>query len=259
MTRVILLFTFYLFVTSPILGQAISKPEIIKFKIKTIKTIDEDGKVEKIEYFDENGNVIKKGSFSEDNKIQIEEEYLYDTDAKIVEERKYDFQGKIHSTTKHFYNRSNKLIKSQMEQFDKIEATWIYEYDENGNMIIETQTSESSGNSITKFKYDLANNLIQENKSNGKIDEGEVIKYKYNREKQLIEKKNHVNYFNTTIKQTYIYSEKGKVAEVLEKSSNGVSSKSTYQYNENDLLVSQVWKSSLGKESHKTNYEFGFE
>jgi hypothetical protein len=109
------------------------------------------------------------------------------------------------------------------------------------------------GNSVTIFKY-LGKQLIEEETTTESIGKEEKITYKYNDKGLLIEKKTKQFYFNTTITLTYSYNVSDKLVQLDEKSSNGVSSKTTYQYNDKGLLVSDVWKSSLGKTSNKTRY-----
>ena len=253
----LILLTFFIFKSS--FGQTVSKNEILKFKIKIIKTIDSEGKIEKIEFYNPKGNIHKQGSMNGDNKIQINKEYIYDKNDRLIEERTFDFKGDIHTTTKYSYDNLNKLMKSEISQFGEVDATWTFEYDKNGNKIKETQISGTMGNSVTKYKYDSENLLTQEDKTNNSIGKEEQVTYTYNPAKQLIEKKTLSYYFNTTIKLTHIYNDKGNLVKLLENSSNGVSSTKTYLYNDKNLLISDSWTSSISKMTHKTSYEIGYE
>jgi hypothetical protein len=255
--HLLILLTF--FISEYSFGQAISKSDILKFKIKTVKTIDGEGKIEKIEFFDTKGNLHKEGSMGEDNKIQINKEYIYDKNEGLVERRTFDFKGDIHTTTKHLYDNQNRLVKSEISKFGDIDATWTFEYDKNGNKIKETQISGTMGNSVTHFKYNLENLLIQEDKTNNSIGREERVNYSYNPAKQLTEKKTLSYYFNTTIKLTYTYNDKGNLIKLLENSSNGVFSTKTYLYNDKNLLISDSWTGSIGKMTHKTTYEISYE
>ena len=247
------------FISTFSFGQGISKNEILKFKIKSVKAIDEEGKIEKIEFYNPNGYIFKQGSLNDDNKIKIDKEFIYDKNDLLIEERTYDFRGEVHSTTKHLYDSLNKILKSEIMQFGEVDATWIFEYDKNGNKIKETQTSSTMGNSVTKFTYDSENLLIQEDKSNNTIGKEERVTYKYNAAKQLTEKKTLTYYFNTTIKLTYIYNDIGKLIKLVENSSNGVSSITTYEYDKNNLPTKDNWTGSISKLTHKTTYEISYE
>ncbi len=253
----LILLTF--FISEYSFGQTISKSDILKFKIKTVKTIDGEGKIEKIEFFDTKGNLHKEGSMGEDNKIQINKEYIYDKNESLVEKRTFDFKGDIHTTTKHSYDNQNKLVKSEFSRFGELDETLTFEYDTNGNRIKETQTSVTMGNSFTKFKYNLDNLLIQEEKTDSSIGKEERVTYNYNPTKQLKEKNTLSYYFNTIIKLTYTYNDKGSLIKLLENSSNGVSSTKTYLYNDKNLLISDSWTGSIGKMTHKTTYEISYE
>ena len=115
------------------------------------------------------------------------------------------------------------------------------------------------GNTLTKYKYDDKNFLIQEDKSNNTIGKEERINYKYNEKGQIIEKKTRAYYFNTTITLTYFYNDPGGLIKLFEKSSNGVSSTTIYEYNDKGLLISDTWESSISKTSQKTTYQINFE
>jgi hypothetical protein len=239
-------------------GQEISKEEIIKFKIKSITTIDSDGKIESVKFYNDKGNFTKKSSSSEENKLHLEEEFFYNDSSQIVEKRKYDYKGEINTTTKYFYNKKRQLIKTELGNSRDIDATWTYEYDEKGNKLTEMQKSGTMGNSITKYKYNTNNLLVQQDTSNDTIGKEETITYQYSPKNQLIEKKTKAYYFNTTITLTYSYNEMGKLIKLIEKSSNGVSSIKDYSYDDKGLLINDIWKSSLSKMTHKTTYKISF-
>jgi YD repeat-containing protein len=241
-----------IFLTTILYGQEITKEEIVKFKIKSIMTIDGDDHVKSIDYYNTTGDLIKIGEKDEDE-IRIRRQFLYKNQL-LTEERALDYRGDILHTTKYYYNPKSQLTKKENIASDNsVNGTWTYEYDESGNKIKETQISGTMGNSVTIFKY-LGKQLIEEEKTTESIGKEEKITYKYNDKGLLIEKKTKAFYFNTTITLTYAYNASDKLVQLDEKSSNGVSSKTTYQYNDKGLLVSDIWKSSLGKTSNKTRY-----
>lgn len=240
-------------------GQEISKPDIVKFKIKSITTIDGDGKIKYTEFYNDKGDFTKQGSLNDNKQIQINRELFYNDSSQLIEERTYTSGGDINGLTKYYYNEKNQLSKKESISFGQVDATWAYDYDEKGNKITETQTSGTMGNSLTKYKYDANNLLVQEDKSNNTIGKEERVNYKYNDKKQITEKKTKSYYFNTTIILTYYYNEAGKLTKLIEKSSNGVSSTTNYDYNDKGLLVSDTWEDSLSKTPQKTIYKINFE
>ena len=60
-----------LFFIQVALGQKISKTDIHKFKIKSISTIDEEGKIKFTEFYNDEGNFIKQGSLNKEQTLQI--------------------------------------------------------------------------------------------------------------------------------------------------------------------------------------------
>lgn len=253
----LILLSFFLVQVS--VGQEISKPDILKFKIKSITTIDSDGKIKYTEFYNEKGNFVKQGSLNENKQFQVDRELFYNDSSQVIEERTYTSNGEINSTTKYYYNDKNQLSKKEYIQFGLVSATWTFDYDDKGNKISETQTSGTMGNSVTKYKYDDKGFLIQEDKSNNTIGKEERVNYKYDFNGNIIEKKTKAYYFNTTITLTYFYNDAAKLTKLIEKSSNGVSSTTSYEYNDKGLLISDTWESSLSKTPQKTTYQINYE
>ena len=253
----LILLSFFLVQIS--VGQEISKSDIVKFKIKSITTIDGDGKVKYTEFYNDKGDFIKQGSLNDKKQLQIDRELFYNDSSQLIEERTYTSSGEINTTSKYYYNDKAQVFKKELIQFGEVSATWTFEYDEKGNKISETQTSGTMGNSLTKYKKKKKNVLIQEDKSNSTIGKEERVNYKYNDKAQIIEKKTKSYYFNTTITLTYFYSDSGKLTKLFEKSSNGVSSTTLYEYNEKGLLISDTWESSISKTPQKTTYQISLE
>ncbi|MDB5203282.1 MAG: hypothetical protein JWQ27_2691 [Ferruginibacter sp.] len=115
------------------------------------------------------------------------------------------------------------------------------------------------GKSVTKYKYDDKDFLIQEDKSTKSIGKEERVNYKYSDKGLIKEKKTKYYYSNTNITLTYSYDDKGKLTKLFEKSSNGVSSTTLYEYNDKGLLIGDTWESSLSKIKHKTTYKISFD
>ncbi|KAA3440031.1 RHS repeat domain-containing protein [Rufibacter hautae] len=234
-------------------SQEISKEEILKYGIETITAVDEDGK-QLIKFFNAKGDIIKAGEVEKSGTLTINEEYRYIGFGQLDEIIKFDTDGRIHSIIKHQYNAQGQLVKAELLDDGKVDVTWTYTYDTAGNRIKETEDSNTSGNYVTVFKYENNSLLIEEDKSNDTIGKEEKVSYKYNDRKQLIEKRTKDYFSGTTLTQTYQYNEEGKIKQLKDKSSNGVSMVITYTYDEKGLLISDSWKGSLSKEAYTTFY-----
>lgn len=246
-----------IFLTTFLYGQEITKAEIVKFKIKSITTIDSDGKIKSIDFYNDRGDIVKVGDDNQ-GRTETRKEFIYDSNGNLIEEKTFSSEGKIHHVDKYSYGLKNLLVRKEYIDSDgNIDATWTYEYDEIGNKVMEAQRSGTMGNSVTTFKY-VDGRLIESETTNDSIGKENKITYKYNDKGQVIEERTKDYFSNTTITLTYIYDGTGKLTELKEKSSNGVSSLTTYQYDDKGLLISDVWKSSLGKEAHKTTYKVAF-
>ncbi|MHA4847647.1 hypothetical protein ACX0G7_26005 [Flavitalea antarctica] len=257
-TYLLILFSFYLVKAS--VGQEFSKSDIVNFKIKSITTIDGQGYIKGIKFYNDKGDVIKEGSLDHENQLQIDREFFYNDSSKLIEERTFTSSGEINSTSKYYNNDKSQVIKKEYISDDQVYATRTFEYNENGNLTRETQTSKTMGNTLSEYKYDTSNNLlIQEERSHDSRGKEERINYKYSDKGQLIEKKTKVYFFNTTITTTYDYNDTGTLKKVYEKSSNGVSSTTLYEYNDQGLLAVDTWESSISKKPQKTRYQIKFE
>jgi hypothetical protein len=240
-------------------GQDISKSDIAKFKIKSITTIDSDGRIKYSQFYNDRGDFIKQVSFNDNKQLHIDREFFYNDSSQLIEERTYTSSGEINATSKYYYNDKKQLVKKEYIQFEKVSATWILVYDEKGNKTSEEQISGTMGNTVTKYKYDTNGFLLQEDKSNNSIGKEERVNYKYNDKGQITEQKTKSYYFNTTITLTYFYNSADKLSKLVEKSSNGVSSTTMFEYNDKGLLVSDTWENSISKTPLKTTYQIAFE
>ena len=235
-----------------LLGQEITKGEIIKFKIKSITSMDGDGKVHKIDYYNDKGNLIKTGE-EVNGKIVIRKEFVYDQNNLLMDERILNPKSELHHVNHFFYNAKLQLTKKESKKFSTI---WEYEYDEFGNKVQEVRKSGGEGNnSVTTYKY-ADKLLVTELTTDEVLGKEKYVEYKYNERNHLIESKTKYFYFKTTIKMVYHYNDAGKLIQADERPSNGVASRTTYQYDENGLLIGELWRGSTGKPPIKTSYQF---
>jgi hypothetical protein len=253
----LILLSFFLVKVS--VGQEISKTDIVKFKIKSITTIDSHGKITYTKFYNDKGELIKESSLNENKELQIDRELFYNDSSQPIEERTYTRSGDINTDSKYYYNDKNQLFKKEYISFGGVSATWIFEYDGKGNKISERQRSGTIGNNLTKYKYDHKNFLIQENKTNNSIGKQERINFKYNEKGQVIEKKIKLYNVNAIIRLTYFYNDRGRLTKLFEKSSNGVSSSTLWDYNDKGLLVGYTWESSMNSKPVRTTYQINFE
>ena len=257
MTNRLLLTFWAIFMTTVLYGQQITKEEIRKFKIKSITTIDADGRVQSIDLYDSDGDLVRVDDKGDDGKVYTRKELHFNDQKLITEEVTHTADGRIHRIMKFLYNDKNQLTRKESYNPNKVDGTWTYEYDPEGHKIRETKSSGTMGNSVTVFKY-LGMRLIEEETTDDTIGKEERITYKYNKKGQLTRKKSMHFYFNTTITEKYVYDKSGKLVERKERSSNGVSSTTTYQYDDRGLLISDIWKGSLGDTQNRTTYIIEF-
>jgi hypothetical protein len=241
-------------------GQELTKAEIVKNKVRSVTTIDKDGKAMLIDFFDDRGNIIRSGSIGNNEKLQITREFLYNEAGQIFEERAIGNNGDITFIFRYVYNAQNQLVKTEHSDIKgDFSSFWTYEYDIKGNRVREVQRSATMGNSETRYKYNFNSLLTEEEKWSNTIGKEEKVSYKYNDKKQLVEKKTKHFFGGATITLVYSYNEIGKLIKLSEKSSNGVSSVTTYNYDINGLLISSIWRSSLSKNVHETTYKLSID
>jgi hypothetical protein len=248
-----------LFLVKLTVGQAISKSEIVKFKIKSITAIGPHGEIESTRFYNDKGDLIKDFWVKQNDQFQNERELFYNDYSQLIEERTYTASGVISMDSKYYYNDKNQLFKKEYISLDKVSATLVCDYDGKGNKISETETSATGSKEFTKYKYDDKNFLIQEDKSYNTTGKDESTKFKYNDKGQVIEKKIKLYLLNANIKLTYSYNDIGRLTKVFEKSSNGVSSTNLFDYNDKGLLVSDTWESSMNSKPIKRTYQMNFE
>ncbi len=97
----IFLILLFFFLVQVSIGQEISKLDIVKFKIKSITTIDGDGKIKCTEFYNDKGDLIKQGSLNDNKQLQIDRELFYNDSSRLIEERTYINGGDINTTLKY--------------------------------------------------------------------------------------------------------------------------------------------------------------
>lgn len=249
--RFLFLLIFFTFAAIYLYGQEPTKEQIKKFGIVSITTIDGDGQVKSIEVFNKEGDLAKILDLNEGDTL-LRKDFLF-KDGLVQEETTYTTTGRIHRITKYKYDGKNALVRSESYDPDKLDGTTTFEYDQDGKKVKATTTSGTSGNSVTVFKY-LDSRLSEEEVTNNLIGKEERSTYKYDEKGRLTEKRTRYFFSNTVMTEKFVYDINGLLTEWIEKSSNGVSSRSRYEYDANGILTADVWKSSLSKTPSRTTY-----
>mgnify|MGYP003624897056 CR=1 FL=1 len=248
----IVLIIIILLQTNFVSSQEISKTERIEFEITKIESYDGENNLERINLFNKNGDLIK----IIDGEKEVQKEFIYNNKKQLLKEIRYNSNGKIHNTIKHFYNPKNQLIKKELTDSDgKTNDFWTFEYNEKNELFKETKKSETGTNSITEFKYNNSK-LVETFVKNKTIGKESKTTFKYAKNGLLSQKKAKYYFSNTTMTWKYTYNKKGKLAKLVDKSSNGMKSTTKYEYDKNGLLIKESWRGSFSKEDSITNYKF---
>jgi hypothetical protein len=148
---------------------------------------DEEGELESREFlkFDSAGRVILRESYDYRDKLTEAIEYEYDGDGKQIKRRQFDERRKLLLETEFRYNESGQLIlrasrnrKGDLSDYLKIEynemgkpirqvfsgkVTYLFEYDQNGNPIVEEHyIGDSLLEDRITFEYDANNRVVLE-------------------------------------------------------------------------------------------------
>jgi hypothetical protein len=239
--------------TNILCAQEITKADILKFKIKTITTIEEDGSVKSVNQYNERGNIVMVYD-KKDDELKLREDFNYNEKGSVIINRVYNTDGSVFQLTKYFYDSIERLVRSEQYNWkNSLDVVKTYEHDTSGNKIKEIRDSKTSGSTVTVFNYEN-NRLIEEEVINETIGKEEKSTYKYNKKGLLLEKKSRYYFGNTTIRLLYTYNSSGRLFQMEEKSNSGVSSLTTFQYSNAGLLLSERWQSDADKGGLKTTY-----
>jgi YD repeat-containing protein len=252
--RHLFLLNIFVFAAFSIYGQEPTKDQLRKFGITSITTIDGDGHVKSIEVFNKEGDLAKILDLNEGDTI-LRKDFLF-KDGLLQEEITYTTEGQAHRITKYKYDGGRALVRSESYNPDKPDGTLVYEYDQ-GKKVKETATSGTSGNKVTVFKY-LDSRLSEQEITNSLTGKEERSTYKYDEKGRLTEKQTRYFFSNTTMTEKFVYDNKGLLTEWIERSSNGVSSRSRYEYDTNGILIAEIWKGSLSKTPSRTTYVIAY-
>lgn len=147
-------------------GQKIIKTFVFNEDTHTEKVTitDQDGDLlgYEIYVFDESDNVISEKEIDSNGNEITTYRKDYD-DSNIIQKEGYYLEGILQSTTRFTYNESNKLVKSETEDFMQgTKTTDEFKYDLKGNQVYTFSTIDGVIIFENKCTYDNANDIIEE-------------------------------------------------------------------------------------------------
>lgn len=177
-------------------------------------------------------------------------EYVYDeNDRLIIEYSAYQSMQNIYNIYTYEYNEKGNLIKrinnkkntdnAETDLSDTyIDAYWVYEYDDNNNLIKEEYfyylENEWKLLSTVTYEYDNKDKLIKENSVSSTLGSSTSL-YEYEDDKLI--KIIQVNYGY----DLYIYDEQNNLIQILDYEGNQLKTTTTYTYGKyNDFIDDMV-------------------
>ena len=190
-------------------------------------------------------------------------EYKYDAAGNCVEIRVYKDDGQLFRVTMREYDNAGNMSKETREYplQDDVD-TFIYTYDDNGNMTLWLwyQNLTGTGDVYSKhsYEYDEHNQLISETTwHEGGIDRTIVYENEYDSNGQLVKQSSLSlvdNYSETT---EYEYDNNGNM--IAQRATNDYGSwEYTYAYDEFGNMIREIYYGSSGKTDRTTTYTYGY-
>jgi YD repeat-containing protein len=239
---------------STVFGQEFTKADITRHRIKSVTTFDEQGVIKKVSHYNEHGDLISTGTAAPGG-LQKTKELVYNDHKLLTEEKNFNPLGNIHFTHRFSYNSKRQLVKKEsIDSDEKVVSTWSYEYDNDGNLIKETQNSAEEGNNFTRYKYHKGK-LTEEETSNDTLGKEEKITFTYNDKNQLTEQKIKSYFTETIITITFTYNNRGNLVRQEEKSDTGKEGETVYDYDENGLLTRLTTRSVADHLTETTTFQ----
>jgi hypothetical protein len=132
----------------------------------------------------------------------------YDKLGNIISENKETPTVAGYFTTKYRYDNNKRLEKKEVSSSGRIFSTYIYHYDDNGNvgkMEIKKKPGYDINDEEFEYKYDEQNRLVEEIHRDG--TKFNRIVYVYNDKNQLIRRAEHNERGGITYETDYTYDE----------------------------------------------------
>lgn len=235
----------------------------------TTYTYDENGKVLSIESasyqmvyeYDANGNCTKRTetrSFGDTTYTETTTS-TYDENSRVISETYENDNGTY--TTEATYNDQGLLIKSVTTNADNPEDVTVYEntYDEQGRVIKSVSSGlETYSNYVQEYTYDSEGHASY--KRINYDDEGNELITEYNADNIPIQGYEYNNGTLVTFASEIQYDDKGNLASITYKYSDGTSATCTNEFDENGNRIRETVTNSDGvdryEEGSVTEYEY---
>lgn len=235
-------------------GQEFTKADIVRHRIKSVSFVDENGLVKRIHQYNEHGDLISAGQHTSGG-LMKSKELIYNDYKLLTEEKNFNPLGNVHFTHRFSYNAKKQLIrKESIDSDNRIQTTWTYEYDNEGNLVKESVASTLEGNNVTRYKYHKGK-LVEEETTNDVLGKEEKVTFSYNEKGQLTEQKIKSYFTNSTTTISFTYNSHGRLTRQVERSDNGADGETHYTYDENGLLSRQTVRSLADSLTEITNYQ----
>lgn len=190
-------------------------------------------------------------------------EYKYDAAGNCVEIRVYNDDGKLIKVTMREYDNAGNISKetTELPLHDDVD-TYIYTYDDNGNMTLRLwyQNLTGTGDVYSKhsYEYDEHNQLISETTwYEWDIERTIVYENEYDSNGQLVKQSSLSlvnNYSETT---EYEYDNNGNM--IAQRVTNDYGSwEYTYAYDEFGNMIREFYSGASGSPSRTTTYTYGY-
>lgn len=190
-------------------------------------------------------------------------EYKYDAAGNSVEIRVYNDDGKLIKVTTREYDNAGNISKETTELLlhDDVD-TYIYTYDDNGNMTLRLwyQNLTGTGDVYSKhsYEYDEHNQLISETTwYEWDIERTIVYENEYDSNGQLVKQSSLslVNKYSETTE--YEYDKNGNM--IAQRVTNDYGSwEYTYAYDEFGNMIREFYSGSTSTPSQTTTYTYGY-
>ena len=212
--------------------------------------------------YDANGNITCQSSFSNGEK-QSYEEYVYDEHGNQCSYIKYYVHDgktiKDHRWTKvGEYDDLGRIIKETCTQYDAPAGTWLYTYDEKGQLVSRYgYTTNNQLHYANEYEYDT-NGRVTKHTIYYSADKQRLWGYRYEYDSNgLLINEIKFEQDKDTSRTEYTYDKNGnKLSATLHKNENSSRLSDTWEYDrKGNLLVHTVYNSE-GKESHRYEYAY---
>ncbi len=206
---------------------------------------------------DADGNILKYTSYDGKEKQTLSWSARYDSRGNKIKEIRYDDTGAEIGTDEWTYDENGVLIGESVDseffykyEYDKngcriksvcydangaeiLESSFVYENDENGNLLSVRRMGGNSEGNLTEYEYDENGNETVRISYNDDGTVMERMERKYDKNGNVLEVKTISSDGTEEIHAVYSYDEEGKLVELFYYSEGEKDTRCTYEYDEN--------------------------